>query len=140
MDTEQALAKLLKAHAGVAALVGTRIYPGGVLPQSVTYPAIAYQMVGATSILALTEVSRTREKRVRFWSATEGVGTYGNAKALDLAVRACLAGYTGTVSDGLSPASTIHIQAVLPLSSFDLYEAETQTHMVVSDYTVWTNP
>ena len=136
MDIEQAVVKLLTQDAGVAAIVGTRIFPGGIIPQGVTYPAMAYGMVNFTPILELTAVNPALSKRIRIWSATEGMETYGDAKQLDAAVQACLSGYKGLVSNGQSPASSLDIQGILPISSYDLFERETETHMVISDFAV----
>jgi Protein of unknown function (DUF3168) len=135
MNAEQAIVRLLVTDAGVSAIVAGRVYPG-LLPESTTYPAVAYEVVSETPNVALDGVNPTRAKRFRFWSATHGVNSYGAAKALDAALRDCLEGFAGIVSDGLSPESTLEIQGVFPLSTYDLYESETETRMVISDFSV----
>lgn len=49
MSAEQTVYNTLKNDAGVAALVGTRIYPL-VLPQNPTYPAISYQRISTRPV------------------------------------------------------------------------------------------
>lgn len=141
MDVEKALFRILCGSAGVSALVGDRIYPG-VLAQKVVYPAIAYRLV-RREILPVMEdpgASTLVSSRLRIFSTAHGSDRYGQAKEIDRAVYAALQGYRGIVTDGLSPADEIEIQRAFLATTFDGYEDSTQTHQVISDFTIWSRP
>lgn len=113
------LVNLLAGNAGAAALLGAggassqpgytpqaSIF-GDVVPEDVTqYPCIAYQFVGGRSDPTLT-TSGAQCSRVQIdcWAVNRLV-----AKQLANAVRQCLNGYSGVLSDGtrLMTADLIH--------------------------------
>jgi len=70
----------LTGNAGVAALVGTRVYPQQ-LPDDVTFPAIAYRNIDSVPVGGLCEVARIQLD-------VYGV-TYSSVKAVRDALRAC---------------------------------------------------
>jgi hypothetical protein len=133
---EEALSLVLRANAELVALVAGRIYPN-VLPQVVTYPAISYRLVSRRHIDQLSNRGSTglASSRFRFFS-TSDTG-YAQVKRVAEALRLCLQGYRGTVSDGGSPAITLYIQNIEPMLAFDFYDDPTQTHQVISDFEVW---
>ena len=137
---EEAISSVLRGNAPLVALVAARIYPG-VLPQTVTYPAIAYRLVDRESITHLAGRSATGLARsgFRFFSTAKGMNAYSDAKRLDEALRLCLAGFHGTVSNGASPANTLDIQIILPGRKDEFYDDPTQTWQVRADYDVWAS-
>lgn len=82
----------LAAHAGTAALVGTRIYPVRI-NQGVTYPAIRYQVISAPREHVMTQDTGEVHARVQIDSyATTPEG----AHAVAAQVRAALSRWGGT--------------------------------------------
>ena len=73
----------LIADAGVAALVGTRVYPG-LLPQKPTYEAITYERVSNTGQDGSSNRKQSRWQ-INCWGAT-----YAEAHVLANAVKAAL--------------------------------------------------
>ena len=82
----------LAAHAGTAALVGTRIYALR-LNQGVTYPAIRFQVIGSPRVHAMTADTGQVDARVQVDSYAE---TYEGAHAVAAQVRAALSRWGGT--------------------------------------------
>lgn len=95
MDLESAQRAFLLADAGVAALVGTRVYPN-FEPQDAALPAVAYQAIGGPS----GEIGHNREREFRQLRImyTVTAATYASAKAVAAAIRTALWGYRGTLS------------------------------------------
>jgi hypothetical protein len=135
---EAALRTLLGDDNGVSNIVGSRIFPG-VLPQTVQYPAMAYRLVSREHERRLEPrgSSGLARSRFRFFSTAKGATAYADAKRLDEALRLCLDGYHGVVSDDQSPASTLRIHGAFAQTTFDQYDDKTQTHQVLTDYDVW---
>jgi hypothetical protein len=148
MIVAQALFKILSTNTTLIALVGDRIYPGK-LPQDVgggyTYPAIVFRRVERSSLPILNPgepgesrgSSGLQENRWRFFS----IGlepTYSVQARLDEAIRLCLEGFQGVVTDEtISPVESIEIQGIFPLTSVDFNDDKTATFQVISDYDVW---
>ncbi len=122
------------------ALASTRVY-AGVLPDVVTYPAIAYRVTGSDRAGVLgARGDGLAEKRFRIFSAMKGKesSSYSTVKNLDEAIRLALQGFAGTVTDTtVSPQTTCIIQFIRPDSTVDFYDDLTQTWQVASDYTVF---
>lgn len=139
MLVEEALYKLLSANPGLSSLVSARIFPG-VLAQTVTYPAIAYRVVGRDHVERLESRASggLANSRIRFFSVAKGgVLAYAMAKAVDEALRLALQGFSGEISDGASPETTLTIDGIFPISTLDFYDDPTQTHQIASDFDVW---
>lgn len=110
MTLEDAVYQLLSADAGVSALVATRIF-SGTLPQTTrNYPAIAYRVSNRNEEEVLSAPLELVEEAVDVFSVSDV--NAGEASRLDRAVIDALAGYSGDVSDGLSPESTVTIQRI----------------------------
>lgn len=138
MFIHEAIRLKLLADAGVSAIT-TRIYPG-VLSQSVTYPAIAYRITGKDPVLKLEERGRNGLARfsIRFFSTTDRAhGGYDTAKNLDDAIRLCLEGFRGSISNDDSPIETVEIDGIFHSNTFDGYEDRTETFQVLTEYDVW---
>ena len=99
MSLEAGLYTLLSGTAGVAALVGTRIYPV-VAPQNATLRRITYFRVTDTpGYVFSTAAPKTGEPlfQVSCWGAS-----YASAKAVAEAVKAVLGAYTSGTVGGVS--------------------------------------
>lgn len=95
---EEALYSRMTAHAGLAALVGTRVYPDQ-LPQNPTLPAVVYQRIDTRRESAMGADAPIGFPlfQVTGW-AKEAGGKSARKNALELAVqiRAALQRYRGT--------------------------------------------
>lgn len=138
MFVEQAIFQLLREDARVSGIVGAHVFPGA-MPQSAAFPAVVYRVLAREGVERLEPrgSSGLVRTRIRTFSTTHGNGTYAAAKELSDAVRLCLSGFVGTLVDGTAPDSSITIQGIATLSTFDLYESQTQTHQVLLDFDVW---
>lgn len=95
MLAAEALVFLLQSNAGVATMVGSRVYPQ-LVPQNATRPAIAYKRISAIpehSHSGFSSLTRTR-----YQLTLEG-NTHAEALNLALAVRRALSGVRNTVGD-----------------------------------------
>lgn len=137
---EEALQITLRGNAGLTALVGTRIVQG-VLLQTTTFPAIAYRLVDRESFTHLGGRTSTGLARstFRFFSTGKGASAYSDAKRVNEALRLCLFGFRGTVSNTASPVVTLDIQNIEPGRTDEFYDDPTQTWQVRSDYDVWAS-
>lgn len=135
---EEALAILLRANAALVTLVGNRIYPGA-LSQTVAYPAIAYRLVDREHVTNLTGRTSSGLARSRFWfiSTGKGLNGYADSKRVNEALRLCLFGYHGVVSNTSSPVVSLDIHNIVAVRTEDLYDDATQTYQVGCAYDVW---
>jgi len=133
---DQAIYRVLATNAGVTAIVGTRI-TAGVLPQTTTYPAIAYRLAGEDSIVSLDASNGLRSSTVRVFCCTKA--NYGAAASLAEAVRLAMADFKGSVSDGASPSSTVTIQGTFAAGLFEAYDDRTGTWQVIRDFDIWSH-
>lgn len=96
MRAEKALATLLAGDAGIAALVGSKIY-GGFVPQETAAPFLMYRKEGATREYRLTvSPSAPNATVLARMSVLIVAKEYDALKALGEAVRLALVGRTGT--------------------------------------------
>lgn len=91
MTVEEGLYAYLAAHAGLSALIGTRLYPV-TLPQTPTLPAVIYQRVSGPEVYSHQGFSNLVTPRFQF--DCRGL-TYASAKAVAAQVKAALRGYKG---------------------------------------------
>jgi hypothetical protein len=122
------LKQFLAADAGIAALVGSRIYPAR-LPQAVTYPALSYEQVSGIRVRDLLGPSGKVRRRVTVnsWALT-------NIQAFTVAdaVRQALDGFDGWMG------STFVVSVILD-NEIPLFEEEAGTvgvHRVIQDYII----
>lgn len=93
---EQALYARLTGHAGLSALIGTRLYPN-VAPQNATMPYGVYQRISGPRDYHLGGSSRFLQALIQVsWVG----GTYASAKACAEQARLAMDGYSGTVTSG----------------------------------------
>lgn len=139
MYVKEGFRQLLVETAEIAALVDGRVY-APVLPQTVIYPALAYRQVGGTEDLDLDGSIGFLALQFRvFAAATKASGDYTMASQVGEAVRRSLNGYRGFVLGDDSPPTGIRFQLITALSTFDVYDDRTQTHQVITDFTVRAN-
>ena len=117
MSVEAALKALVSGDSGVAALVGSRVYPL-IRPQDSPLPAIVYQEIFTETYVPADGDSGWRRGRFQ-WSAW--AETYASIKAMRGALVACLNGYAGgsieriaidAMNDDYEPDSGLYRQIV----------------------------
>lgn len=106
MVIEEAIFDHLTGDAGVAALVGTRIYPT-VIPQDAALPACAYQRISGPRDLAHDGPTGQALARIQF---TCTATSYGAVKGLANAIREALDGFSGTM--GSPSGAVVHVAMV----------------------------
>jgi hypothetical protein len=130
VSLERGLVAHLKAAPAVAALVGERIYHER-LPQKPTYPAITYARTSTDRYMTLQGPANISQVRIGLdcWASTAA-----ELDALSTAVRAAVAGVTGT----LGPTSIQHCtyETEADLSEFDGDRADRR---VSFELVIWLN-
>ena len=101
---EVGLVSLLNASSAITNLVGSRIYPVS-LPEDVTFPAIAFKLIGSQSWPTFDTVGFQRKRFEFSCYAT----TYLAAITIKAALISILDRHTGTLSDGSVVSSTTRI-------------------------------
>ncbi len=91
MAIEADLFAALTGHAGLSALVGSRVYPL-ILPQNPTYPAVTYQRISTPMAQVVTGAVAAASTRfqVNVWA-----NTYSSAVNVAAQIRAALLAMTG---------------------------------------------
>ena len=113
MNIEEALYSCLTSDAGVAALVSTRIYPN-VVPQDIALPAVAYQRISTTRVMAHDGPTGVANARFQF---TVSASTYSSARNVANAIRTALDGFSGLMGG----QSGVKVEAVFVENDFDGY-------------------
>ncbi len=90
MSIESDLYTALSGHAGLAALVGARIYPDGA-PQDAAYPLIVVTLIASTPTVSLAGDSGQDASR---WQVSAWGETFDQVVAVIDAVRAAMAAAT----------------------------------------------
>lgn len=129
---EEAIRERLIDSGEVFDLIGTRVYPG-ILSNTLTFPpgAIAFRVVSRETdeLLAPPGSTGLDTTRFRFFCTARGSGAYGQAKALDKALRQRLEGLRTTIGG-------VFINRCHFVSGLDFYDEVTQTHQFAADYEV----
>lgn len=131
MLLEEGLQSYLSGVAGVAALVGARIYPVA-LPQEGPYPAVTYERTGGEVIHAMGQDPGLSSAAMQLtcWGAT-----YSSAKASAAAVRAALQNQLNVTWGG---ESGVVVQAAfVEGEKDDGYEPEARLYAVSVACLVW---
>lgn len=123
---ESSLRTFLLAQAGVAAIVGTRVYPM-VMPQGAAVPCIVYQRVNDNPVHDCGGRGTIGNFLIQLDAYAD---TFKGARDLGEAVRVCLDCYRGT-------AGTHSIAAVRQGGGRDFYEDDTQRYRFSVDYSIW---
>ena len=129
MQLEQALYAYLTGHAGLSALVGTRVYPE-YLPDAPTYPAVVYQRVsGLASYTHDSAVGAGDFDRARIqfdcWA-----DTYAGVKAVRAQLIAALSAYRGTMGG----VGGVTIGGVFKANELDWPEREAEKRRAIVDF------
>jgi hypothetical protein len=127
---EEAIILKLLQTSGVAAKVGTRIYPGA-RPQASALPAIAINRISGAPLYADDGETGLAESRLQIdcWA-----GTYSEAKLTARAVIDSLSAFVGTVGGVTFP--TIMLDAERDLLEPGLNAAEYLFHTSL-DFIIW---
>jgi hypothetical protein len=115
---------MLADDPGIAAIVGTRIYPT-ILPQNTPYEAITYQRISNTGTNGSTALRGTRYQ-INCWAET-----YAEAQALAAAVKARGEEFTDT-------SETPGIKMALVVNELDDYDDDEKVHRVIVDLILTT--
>lgn len=129
---EEALYARLTAHAGLTALIATRVYPKQI-PQGAALPAVVFERIAARRHHAMGADAgvATPRFRVTAWArAAAGKSAYENVKDVAAQVRAALSRFRGTVAG-------VVIQDVLLEGETDISEPNTEIQGVAQSYDVW---
>ena len=118
---------LLTSDAGVAPLVGDRVYTE-VLPQAGGVPALVFTEVSGDDDVALDGPTGTRSRRVQVdaWAATREASS-----SLGLAAKAALAGHAGA-------AAGFALEGVFLLTERWDFDTESRLYRTSQDYEIWT--
>ena len=129
MLIEEAIYSYLSGHAGLIALVGTRIYPL-VMPQNTILSAVTFSKVSGPRVHAMQQDAGLAYPRfqVSCWGAT-----YKSAKDVAAQVRAALQDFKGTMGG----VGGVAVSGVFIQDENDLYEPGTQVYHVALDFTIW---
>jgi hypothetical protein len=124
MTVEADLFSRLTGFAGVAALVGQKVYPV-TLPQGIHYPAISYFRVSSTRPSAMgRDIGIVRARfQVDVWAFD-----FDSSKAVAEQVRLALQRYSGT--------NSIEIIEIFFLNEADTFEENTRTYHQALDFEV----
>jgi hypothetical protein len=107
MSFQSGLFALLRADAGVMAVVSERIFPV-LLPENATLPALTYHVVGGSSAPTFA-TSGMQKVRIQFDCFAR---SYLDADRARDALRQSLYGYRGTLADGTFLQNAELIQSV----------------------------
>lgn len=131
MAISEAIYSLVTGTAGVAALIGDRLYPGrqpdAPAAGATTYPCITYDRLSAKREYSHGGDSRLPHPRFQFsvWDPE-----YSAARAAATALIEAISGYRGTVGG-------VVIQAVFVENDQETFEPEAKLHRVLVDAVVW---
>lgn len=129
MIIEEALYAELIAFAGLAALVGTRVYPRDSAPESVAMPFCQYWKVSGTRLHEFRGAVGMAEPRFQI----DAFGTnYKSAKSVITQVRLALDGKRGVIG-GVGGVDV----AILMENEIDMgFNPDSKTHQVSADFTI----
>lgn len=96
MRAEQVVYTLLTGNAAVAALVGTKVYPG-LIPQSTAMPAVSYELVSGVEILPINAQAGGVILRSRV-QVSVLARTYAEVKIIQEAIRGALLFKSGLIA------------------------------------------
>lgn len=123
---EEVIVSELKAHSGLAALVGTRVYPSP-LPQRPTLPAVTYQRISTLPIQSRDSAAAGFE-RTRFQF---------DVWASDVSGRSSVATELRNALATIRQASNPRVDVTLLQDARDFYEADSGRYRAVLDAFIW---
>lgn len=139
MLIKEAIKILIKEDLGIAALVGTHLFPLQ-LPQTEDYPALAWGRIDRKMEESLNGDEPAESRLVadwfEFWSFAKGPGGDAISEDIDDAVVEALQGFRGIVYSDSSPSDTMTIQGIFHQSLKEFHRDELQLYMTRSIYRV----
>lgn len=129
MLIETAIQSALSADAGVAALVGDRIYYTRAI-QDTAKPYIVFSKVGGVRMHTHQGAAGLVHARFQFSAFAE---TYIAAKNVQVEVQDVLQGFQGT----LGGAGGVEVYTCHYENEIDFYEDDTRLYHVAADYMFW---
>lgn len=128
----QGIIAALKAHSGVAALVGTRIYPV-LIPKGAGRPAITVQLIHAKP----SGEMRNNNIESSRWQVSAWGDNYGSIRPVVAQIIDCLVGLSGSL------AGKIDVEQVFFEDQVDLAERPTDAegigfYHIPTDVVVWS--
>ncbi len=127
MTFEEALFTYLSTHAGLSALVSTRLYPV-VLPQGATLPAVTYMRVSTVQMRTFGDPRMGRTARIQF---TVWASTYASRLAVAQQLAAALEGYDGLMGG----TGGVTVLAAQGENELDDYEPTAKVYQAALDFT-----
>lgn len=126
----------LTANAGVAALVGPRVYPVR-LPTNVTLPAVSYQRISSTRLHSHQGASGLAHPRLQVdcWGRS-----YSSARGVATAVRKALDGYRGAFGGGGNqvPIGGVFLDNEMDVpEEIDEDEDDVPLYHIALDFMIW---
>ncbi len=137
MLIKRAIKILLLGDAGIAALVGTRIFPLRV-PQKGEFPAIAWGRTDREADITVDGVTGSRHIKdwFEFISFAQGAGGEATSEDIDDAVFELLHGKRATVTNDDDPTDTLEIQGIFHEKLSEHYRDDLQQYATRSIYRV----
>lgn len=117
----------LTSYAGLAALIGTRVYPSQ-LPQRVALPAITYLRITTSAVATRDDSGRASLERPRFQ-----FDCWGTTRKQARSVAAVLRHALGTFPQASAP----RVDVALLANDFDDFEPDTKRHRAIVDVFIW---
>jgi len=129
MTIGEAIYAHLADHAGLAALVGTKIYPGDI-PQGVTPPVVVVQLISNPPIPAGGSSYALHGPRYQFSCWADG---YKGAVDVCEQVKNALMDYSGVMGG----TSGVTVQWCMCENEYDLYDEELRRSGRAIDFIIW---
>lgn len=135
---ESGIAKLVAADAGVQTLIGAnpcRFYPV-LVPEDPVYPCASYQVISETPNYTLDGDRGINQIRLQVdsWSGGTESASYAAAKAVQVAIRDVLEGYSGQLPDGT------RVAGIFVSNASDFYEQDGRCYRTFTDYMILFYP
>jgi hypothetical protein len=128
---DEGLVYQLKHHAGLSALISTRVYPDNI-PQRVTLPAISYQRIGSPNRTETMDQTATSLAHPRF-QLTVWAENVASRSAVKAQVIAALEGFRGTFGTG---ANTVTVNSSFCENEIDHYDPESGLRYSFMDFVI----
>lgn len=125
---EDGLYAHLIAYAGLAALIGDRVYPLKA-PQDAIYPLLNYQRISGPRVHSHNGPSGLAHPRFQL---TAWASSLIEAKLVVAQARAAVDGFKGTMGD-------VDINGCFVVNEIDHYDPETERHGTTIDVIIWHN-
>jgi hypothetical protein len=124
---EKAIENHLKTHAGLKALVSSRIYPDSEMEANKTYPVMIYQLISSVDDHALGTDPDSREER---WQFTIKATSASSRAAVSKQLKAAFKDFSGLMGG----ESGLSIHSVLQQGRRDTYDSETKIFLRMEDF------